>query len=73
MAYVEYETKRDWVRIQPGEYIGWHANFEKWFKNVYDKYRSCKILHIIQHKAYDVTIIFEYKVEVKHNNSTNRS
>lgn len=73
MAYTEYETKKGWVRIQSKPYIGWHTNFEKWFKNVYDKYKNCKILHIIQHSNYDVTIIFEYKVEVKHNGNTNRS
>lgn len=72
MAYTEYETKRDWIRIQPKEYVGWHAEFEKWFDNVYNKYKNCKILHIIQHKAFDVTIIFEYKVEVKKDNKSNR-
>lgn len=72
MAYIEYETKRDWVRIKPKEYVGWHSEFEKWFDNVYNKYKNCKILHIIQHSNYDVTIIFEYKVEVKNNNKSNR-
>lgn len=71
MAYTEYETKRDWVRIQLKECKGWDYNFGKWFKGVYNKYKGCKILHIIQHTAFDVTIIFEYKVEVKHNSSTN--
>lgn len=72
MAYTEYETKRNYVSIAASDLVKWNIELRKWFNEYLNKYPSCKILNIIQHGKFTVTIIFEYKVEVKDNNKSNR-